>query len=66
MVRSPRPARGMLRRCPRCRGPLARDRDRHGAYESCFLCGYTRDHLEGPALDMPESNAGDRGVAVGD
>ena len=44
-------------RCPRCRGRLAAERDRHGAYLSCFTCGFTQDALLGSALADPDDDA---------
>lgn len=46
-------------RCPRCRGTLATERDRWGAYDNCFLCGYSRDRQVGPTLLEHGDAAGD-------
>ncbi len=32
-----------LKSCPRCRGDVFLDGDRHSWYEQCLQCGYTRD-----------------------
>lgn len=29
--------------CPRCNGPVFRDRDQYGAYASCLYCGYVAE-----------------------
>ncbi len=29
--------------CPRCSGPVFRDRDQYGAYASCLYCGYVAE-----------------------
>jgi uncharacterized protein YbaR (Trm112 family) len=36
-----------LHACPRCNGPLAKQRDQYGPYWQCFRCGF---HLD---VDMP-------------
>ena len=41
-------------RCPRCTGRVSPERDWHGAYLSCFTCGYTHEVLEGGALTDPD------------
>ena len=41
-------------RCPRCSGRLSATRDHHGAYLSCFTCGYTYEKLLGSALTAPD------------
>jgi hypothetical protein len=33
------PSRRIRARCPRCQGRLLLERDRHGAYLSCLMCG---------------------------
>jgi len=38
--------------CPRCHGRLFTDRDRHGAYQSCFACGFVHELVRGPAIDL--------------
>ena len=43
--------------CPRCRGRLAAERDRHGVYLSCFTCGFTQDALLGSAVTEPDDDA---------
>lgn len=40
-----------IARCPRCRGRLTIERDRYGAFESCFMCGFTKDRHAGPILN---------------
>ena len=32
-----------LKGCPRCKGALILDKDRHGWYEQCLQCGHLRD-----------------------
>ncbi len=36
-----------FKRCPRCQGDLANDRDCHGVYLYCLQCGWLKD--VGPA-----------------
>ena len=43
--------------CPRCRGRLFTDRDRHGVYRSCFACGFVHELVKGPAIDLPADPA---------
>ena len=38
--------------CPRCHGRLFTSRDRHGAYWSCFACGFVHELISGPAIDL--------------
>ena len=40
-------------RCPRCTGRLTAERDHHGAYLSCFVCGFTHEVLQGGAVADP-------------
>ena len=42
------------RACPRCRGRLYTSRDVYGIYSSCFACGFVREWLSGPAIDLPD------------
>lgn len=47
--------------CPRCRGLMFSEQDRHGAYATCLTCGYVSE-AEPPAEWVPaESKIGHRG-----
>ena len=39
MIALPTSSRRISARCPRCSGRLAFERDRHGAYLGCLVCG---------------------------
>ncbi len=49
MIATPHATHSDATRCPRCTGRLSVERDHHGAYLSCFTCGYTREALDGSA-----------------
>ena len=38
--------------CPRCHGRLFIGRDRHGAYLSCFACGFVCELVSSAAIDL--------------
>jgi hypothetical protein len=40
------------RTCPRCRGSMVVERDWYGSYSSCLCCGYVREALSSPAIDL--------------
>ena len=42
-----------LRRCPKCNGDLAKERDRYGEYVQCLQCGFVRDVA---AMAIPRSS----------
>lgn len=39
--------------CPRCRGPMIPERDRHGEFSTCFTCGYVYEP-ESISIQDPE------------
>ena len=43
--------------CPRCRGRLFTGRDVYGIYSTCLACGFVREWVSGPALDLPDDIA---------
>ncbi len=45
------------RTCPRCRGQMFVERDLHGTYGSCIICGYVHDVLIGPPIDFAAEEA---------
>jgi hypothetical protein len=58
MISLPNPSRRIAARCPRCSGRLAFERDRHGAYLSCLVCGCVLEERTGAeAVDTDEDRA---------
>ncbi|MFH1141299.1 MAG: hypothetical protein V1724_06515 [Chloroflexota bacterium] len=43
-----------FKRCPRCQGDLANDRDRYGVYLYCLQCGWLKDvaPVDEPAVEI--------------
>ncbi len=46
-----------IRTCPRCRGNVLVDWDRHGWYEHCLQCGYQRDLEDVEKITAPATKA---------
>ena len=38
--------------CPKCRGSMIVERDWHGTYGSCIMCGYVHEVLTSPPVDL--------------
>jgi hypothetical protein len=38
--------------CPKCRGMIFVERDRHGTYGSCIMCGYVHEVLTMSPVDI--------------
>lgn len=38
--------------CPRCRGAMIPERDWYGSYSTCIACGFVRDMLSSPPIDL--------------
>ena len=46
--------------CPRCTGRLFHTRDAYGGYSSCMACGFVREWVAGPAIELPDATSGRR------
>lgn len=51
--------------CPRCKGSMIPETDRHGKYATCFVCGYVYEPTHEDArleieVDQQEKNKGER------
>ncbi len=40
--------------CPRCRGSMIPERDWYGEYSTCLCCGYVREAVSTPPIDLLE------------
>jgi len=40
------------RTCPRCKGSMIIERDWYGSYSTCICCGYVREAVSSPAIDL--------------
>ena len=38
--------------CPRCNGSMIIERDWYGSYSTCICCGYVREAVSSPAIDL--------------
>ena len=38
--------------CPRCQGSMIVERDWYGSYSTCICCGYVREAVSSPAIDV--------------
>ena len=43
--------------CPKCRGSMIVERDWHGTYGSCIMCGYVHEVLTSPPVDLAAEEA---------
>ncbi len=43
--------------CPKCRGTVIVERDWHGTYGSCIMCGYVHEVLTSPPVDLAAEEA---------
>ena len=43
--------------CPKCRGTMIVERDWHGTYGSCIMCGYVHEVLTSPPIDLAAEEA---------
>ena len=49
------------RSCPRCRGSMIPEKDRHGDYATCLLCGYVHEAETVPAEQIEEEVSEQKG-----
>ena len=40
------------RTCPRCRGSMIIERDWYGSYSTCICCGFVKEAVSSPAIDL--------------
>ena len=40
------------RTCPRCKGAMIPERDWYGEYSTCLCCGYVREAVSTPPIDL--------------
>ena len=38
--------------CPRCSGSMIIERDWYGSYSTCICCGFVREAVSSPAIDL--------------
>jgi len=38
--------------CPRCTGSMIIERDWYGSFSTCICCGYVREAVSSPAIDL--------------
>ena len=38
--------------CPRCSGSMIIERDWYGSFSTCICCGYVREAVSSPAIDL--------------
>ena len=38
--------------CLRCSGSMIIEHDRYGSYSTCICCGYVREAVSSPAIDL--------------
>ena len=54
----------LTRACPRCRGSMIPERDWYGEYSTCLSCGFVREAVSTPPIDLLDeeetSNGGHR------
>ena len=43
--------------CPKCSGSIIVERDWHGTYGSCIMCGYVHEVLTRPPIDLAAEEA---------
>ena len=43
--------------CPKCKGSIIVERDWHGTYGSCIMCGYVHEVLTSPPIDLAAEEA---------
>ncbi len=43
--------------CPKCSGAIVIERDWHGTYGSCIMCGYVHEVLTRPPVDLAAEEA---------
>ena len=46
-----------LANCPKCSGAIVIERDWHGTYGSCIMCGYVHEVLTRPPVDLAAEEA---------
>lgn len=38
--------------CPRCNGSMIIEKDWYGSYSTCICCGFVREAVSSPAIDL--------------
>ncbi|HWO74169.1 MAG TPA: hypothetical protein VNN21_11505 [Dehalococcoidia bacterium] len=38
--------------CPRCNGSMIIERDWYGSYSTCLCCGFVKEAVSSPAIDL--------------
>ena len=49
--------------CPRCTGSMIIERDWYGSFSTCICCGYVREAVSSPAIDLMLGIASDSRLA---